>query len=475
MDLPSISSRRSVSESSVYTTTSSSTQWGPGALAGKAILAMGKAVVRSAEYLIIRRRLSAIKAVLPCPDDQRGNVEAMFNDLLELSRPTLYPEEFRTQAMQLIIAQIARKETYHLRLSISKWEIEHEELVAFLSEVIGVVLFAKRGFPDQKLVDSYNMALPSECHPWSPCVIFMSKIAQLNDRIFHGVLGARFLEMILWVSGARIQGGNSDGNLQNECQAAFQILSEPPSDDLSVLWVEQVLRLCPSEPVTLLAGMHLQLMRYGGGLGAMLDYHFFETDYLDSPMSFLHAYFHRPMSFHSKSTLSASFMRNFLRCIGIGGDIHKETVDHLSRLSYAKKVVTLTQVIRHLIAQSLVDSSIIDSSTVLFTPDNPEIISNVVLFLIDVSTSPQLVDNPILDAALLNILLFLPTRWNRASIYEDIYRRMHFSIRRRQGSRPHYRAHTSQLLKQVRSLGLSAVVEESNRTGSWVHFLQPLF
>ncbi|KAJ6568981.1 hypothetical protein B0H19DRAFT_1232032 [Mycena capillaripes] len=472
MDLPSISSRRSVSESSVYTTTSSSTQWGPGALAGKAILAMGKAVVRSAEYLIIRRRLSAIKAVLPCPDDQRGNVEAMFNDLLELSRPTLYPEEFRTQAMQLIIAQIARKETYHLRLSISKWEIEHEELVAFLSEVIGVVLFAKRGFPDPKLVDSYSMALPSECHPWSPCVIFMSKIARLNDRMFHGVLGARFLEMILWVSGAQIQGGNSDGNLENECHAAFQILAEPPSYDLSVLWVEQVLRLWPSEPAIPLAGMlsgreeSSSAMWYNGSLA-------FESDFLDSSTSVLHAYL--PVSFHTKAILSASFMRNFLRCVGIGGDMHRETIDHLSRLSYAKKVVTLTHVIRHLIVQSLVDPSTIDSSTVLFTSDNPEIISNVVLFLIDISTSLRLVDNLILDAALLNILLFLPTRWNRASIYEDVHRRMYFTIRRRRRSRPHYRAHTSELLKQVRSLGLCAVVEESNRTGSWVHFLQPLF
>ncbi|KAJ6568982.1 hypothetical protein B0H19DRAFT_1134371 [Mycena capillaripes] len=204
MDLPSISSRRSVYESSVYTTTSSSTQWGPGALAGKAILAMGKAVVRNAEYLIVRRRLSAIQAVLPCADDQGGNLEEMFNDLLELSRPALYPERFRAQAMQLIIAQIARKETYHLRLSISKWEIDHDELVAFLLEIIGAVLFSKRGFPDRKFVDSYNMALPNDCHPWSPCLSFMLKIAQLTDSLFYGVLGARFLEMILWVSGAQI-------------------------------------------------------------------------------------------------------------------------------------------------------------------------------------------------------------------------------------------------------------------------------
>lgn len=61
-------------------------------MAGKAILAMGKAVVRSAEYLVISRRLSNIKAALPCSDNdlsQQGNLQAMFDDLLDLSRYAL--------------------------------------------------------------------------------------------------------------------------------------------------------------------------------------------------------------------------------------------------------------------------------------------------------------------------------------------------------------------------------------------------
>jgi hypothetical protein len=80
----------------------------------------------------------------------------------------------------------------------------------------------------------------------------MSGIAQSNDNMFHGVLDARFPEMILWVSAAQIQGRNSDKNLENECHRAFTILSQPPSDDLSVLWVEQVLGLCSQEPATCL-------------------------------------------------------------------------------------------------------------------------------------------------------------------------------------------------------------------------------
>jgi VIT1/CCC1 family predicted Fe2+/Mn2+ transporter len=65
--------------------------------------------------------------------------------VLALSRPALYPKAFRIQAMQLIIAQIATRQTYYLRCSISSWEIDHQELVSFLSEIIGVALFSKRG------------------------------------------------------------------------------------------------------------------------------------------------------------------------------------------------------------------------------------------------------------------------------------------------------------------------------------------
>jgi hypothetical protein len=49
------------------------------------------------------------------------------------------------EAMQLIMAQIASKETHFLWCSMSKWEIDHDILVGFLSEIIGVVLFSKRG------------------------------------------------------------------------------------------------------------------------------------------------------------------------------------------------------------------------------------------------------------------------------------------------------------------------------------------
>jgi len=168
-------------------------------------------------------------------------------------------------------------------------------------------------------------------------------------------------------------------------------------------------------------------------------------------------------------------MRNFLRCVGIGGDVYKETLHYLSRLSYRKKVVALTQMIQHLISQSLVDPSTVEPSAVLFTPQNPDIARNIVQFLIQIRTSLHLVEDPLLDAVLLNILPYVQTSWEPASIFEDVYRRMYPPFRRRRKSLPSYRTHTFELLNSIRSSGLSAVVHEANCTEDWVYFLRPLF
>lgn len=90
--LSSLASSLSSVSSSLYTTTSSRTQWGPGALTGKAILALGKATLRGAERVVIFRRMATIKAHLPYYDNDgvrgtaRGFMDGIFDDLLELSR-----------------------------------------------------------------------------------------------------------------------------------------------------------------------------------------------------------------------------------------------------------------------------------------------------------------------------------------------------------------------------------------------------
>jgi DNA repair ATPase RecN len=57
-------------------------------------------------------------------------------------------------------------------------------------------------------------------------------------------------------------------------------------------------------------------------------------------------------------------MRNFsfLRFVGIGGDVHKAAVDHISRLSYPNQFVALTHLIQYLIAQSRIDPYVPDCS-----------------------------------------------------------------------------------------------------------------
>ncbi|KAF7367806.1 hypothetical protein MSAN_00844800 [Mycena sanguinolenta] len=425
MDLRSTSSHRSVIESSVYTTTSSSTQWGPGAFAGKAIRAMGKAVLRSAEYIVISRRLSAIRAGLSRRDDNQQSWERVFDDLLELSRPALYPEAFRAEAMHILVARIASEDTYHLQCSFSKWEIDHEELVAFFSEIIGVVLFSKRGFADERLLNAYMMALPDTRHPWLPCVRFMTAIARLSDSLLHGVVAARFLEMILWVSGAQTLQKDPDHLLADACSEAFMILSQPPADQLYVFWVEEIggpgLRSRNSvnslrEVLTCITVEHLWLVIEARLLevhsDAMLKsvlrhWQLFRVHRRVSlqnsffPISAFGNFQPRIAISHSQVSLSARFTRNFLRCVGIGGDVLDKTFNYLSGLSYEKKVVVLAGMIEHLIVQSYIDPSAVDSSIMLFTPEAPDIASNIVQFLIAVSNS--IAESPLLDAALLNI------------------------------------------------------------------------
>ncbi|KAF8185307.1 hypothetical protein K438DRAFT_1836852 [Mycena galopus ATCC 62051] len=420
----------------------------------------------------------------------------MFDDLLELSRPGLYPQTLRIHAIQLIMAQIASNNTYHLQCSFAKWEIDHDELVTFLSEIIGVVLFSKRGFANGKLVDAYMTALPHDCHPWLPCIRFLGKIAQLNGGMFHGVLATRFLEMILWVSGSQRQ-GMTTSPLEDACSKAFTILSAPPSHALSILWVEYVLELCSNHPVTSLLKMRsyitcqnlwpvvegrLLAMHADAMLKMIVEHDLFQKpgqskygdnmsgrkygDYLIWP---------RFPILLSQPIFSVRFARNFLRCVGFGGDVRNQTISRLSCLSHRKRVKILALVITHLVLQSHEERPEVESSILLFTPKTPDIAKNVVQFLIDISTALKSIENPVLDAALLTILPFIETRWHPDSILEDIYRRMYPPFHRLGTPLPLYRAQTLELLTNIRSAGLCGVVQEETRSRGWVDFLQPLF
>lgn len=89
---PSESSERSQcvasSSTSMYTTTSGTTILGLGADSGRLLIALGKMTLRGIESIIIRRRLSDIRACSPYKDGEVAEVVEQINaaDLLELSR-----------------------------------------------------------------------------------------------------------------------------------------------------------------------------------------------------------------------------------------------------------------------------------------------------------------------------------------------------------------------------------------------------
>jgi hypothetical protein len=83
------SSETSFSDSEV-TATSSSTIWGPGALAGKGLLSFGKAALRGATAIVIRTRLQALKSIFPHKDEgvavDEKTLQKGYRDMLELTR-----------------------------------------------------------------------------------------------------------------------------------------------------------------------------------------------------------------------------------------------------------------------------------------------------------------------------------------------------------------------------------------------------
>ncbi|KAJ6605344.1 hypothetical protein DFH09DRAFT_1067619 [Mycena vulgaris] len=341
----------SASSISLYTTTSSSTQWGPGALAGKAILAMGKAVVRGADYILISRRVATIKAAMPCLDGQSRSLEMMFDDLLELSRPDLYPDAVRIQAMQIILVQIATEQTHHLRRSISKWEIEYADLVALLSEIIGdCFIFEARlensmlpeDFFDEKLVDAYLTALPKESHPSSPCIGFMAEVAQLNGVTFRAVPRRQVLgnaSLGFWSTAKGELNMTKPWNPNAIMHSASS--QRRPLSSYAFCGLDTVGIICANERPNSLpptAARHHSSTNVAV-CGAPLAG--------DSCRK------------HAKG-FAAVHTSGLLECtLTLGGDVDSETVHHFSRLSYRKMVVTITQMIRELIAQSCVDQYVL--------------------------------------------------------------------------------------------------------------------
>ncbi|KAJ6478692.1 hypothetical protein DFH09DRAFT_1292809 [Mycena vulgaris] len=117
-------------ESSAYTESSvPSTVWGPGTLAGRAILALGEATLKGLDRIVdlegraIQRRLAAIRASVPELSTE------MYSDLIELARPGLYPEDILEVATDILFQQIDLGYTASVVLSVAQLTLSEARLV----------------------------------------------------------------------------------------------------------------------------------------------------------------------------------------------------------------------------------------------------------------------------------------------------------------------------------------------------------
>ncbi|KAJ6501778.1 hypothetical protein DFH09DRAFT_298375 [Mycena vulgaris] len=380
---PSLSSLAS-SLSSLYTSTSSSTQWGPGALAGKAILALGKATLRGAERLVIFRRMVAIKARLPCLDDERSGadtcfMDGIFDDLVELSRPELYPESIRQPAMELILAQIASGHTTYLLNSLSKWL--PDDLIVLIAEIISISMFCRDGFLEGRLSDAYIFALPEGCHPLGPCTSFLSELARQNQTTFEAVIMSKFLDMVLLSSRKHAtEPGHFDKETQSSFSTAFAVLSTPSCQSYE-LWMVNLEQYWPFAYHPSLAEVVQHINKTSPGTWLLLEAHFLERKAhrmlelampckypMYSGRSVADVTYPRLKDFNLTSVVppfqlqeildsglaSSRALWHFLRCVALGGNVRSLMAEHLLSQSHRSRVSVFSRIIYLLIPNTCV-------------------------------------------------------------------------------------------------------------------------
>ncbi|KAJ7177049.1 hypothetical protein C8R46DRAFT_1078056 [Mycena filopes] len=124
-------SRPSIRASFYTESTVPSTVWGPGTLAGRAILALGEATLRSLDRIVdrearaIQKRFEAIRASIPHLTSE------MYSDLIELSRPDVYPQYILEMALDILIPQLHMGYGAAVALSVAQLPPSEAHLVIF--------------------------------------------------------------------------------------------------------------------------------------------------------------------------------------------------------------------------------------------------------------------------------------------------------------------------------------------------------
>ncbi|KAJ7658001.1 hypothetical protein B0H14DRAFT_3078127 [Mycena olivaceomarginata] len=418
---PSMSSlASSVSSLSIYTTTSTKTQWGPGALTGRAVLALGKAVIRGAERVVIAKRIAIIRDHVPC-SRERGGIDTsfmdrIFDDLLELSR--------LDSAMELILNQIASTQTTYLIHCLSKWFLD--DLILLMTEIISVSLFCESGFIEPRLVNTYLSALPEGSQPLEPCIAFIAELAQENGTTFEAAIFSKFLEL-----STTFRRG-FDPERQPSLSWAFNILTAPPTElqeFCNITWEQY----WPFDSPPLLDDVVRHINKTSPSTWLTLEAHFLRQE--------------APTLLRLVTPASQLRVRygHLIRCVALGGDVHTLMVDHLLDLSHRNKVSMFSRIITGL------------------SLTRPQFNNVLTQFLLDLGRRPAVQrctagrsDPPRHPAP--------HSRHESWAIHEDLFRRSHFfpSLK----LRPSYSKETLGLFSIIRENRLASVIGQPGSQSS---------
>ncbi|KAK7442725.1 hypothetical protein VKT23_015972 [Stygiomarasmius scandens] len=130
---------------------------GPGSLAGKVILNLGRITLKGVERMIIYRKLYAISS------QSRNETRSpeMYNDILELSRPGMYSDTIHLEATRFLVRQIACGRTKRLVDALKNWHpievrLLLSELIARFDEVV-----QSPSRPIDSVMRAYKLNLPT--------------------------------------------------------------------------------------------------------------------------------------------------------------------------------------------------------------------------------------------------------------------------------------------------------------------------
>ncbi|KAJ7055614.1 hypothetical protein C8F01DRAFT_1158742 [Mycena amicta] len=482
-----LSQAPSLGSSAVYTTTSSSTQWGPGALAGKAMLALGKAAIRGAERLVISRRISTIRAYVPYSDDNvysaanEAFLRGLLDDLTELSRPGFYPQQVRLAAMELILGQISSFQTRHIVAVLSEWLVD--DLILLISEVMAVSLFCRAGLLDDRLSVAYLASTSKERQSHGPTVAFIGALIKSSQAAFEAALLAGFLDFLLFASVPRgLQTSEEDKEI---FESAYSTVSCPPPH-LSSIWTECTAGIWTRARKPSLSDLHRKVSEHGcekmREIHARFLYMVFPrilqkaipphsglsenwgvraSSYNDGKPSEDQL---RPRAVVEPDINQLRALKHFASSVSLGCNVLEPTLERLRGKTHRTKCIffyylsSLLLPAKHGKSAPAIHHSL-DSQ---FPTPNRHV--RLINFMLDVASCGREFREAILDGVLTLLVPKLVEESDPSAIYSNLYCRRNFCAHFKR--RPSYSVCTLELLAMVKQGGLASVINPANSQAS---------